>query len=100
LHLGKADAASTRRGFAIRPKQHRALDGRPDGTADQAVEPVVVASLRALLPFVHGAATAFRFYAVLGGKVFREETMVFGFVPEERQATPVAHGHREPSMDE
>jgi hypothetical protein len=65
-----------------------------------AIEPVVVTSLRALLPLIHCSTTAFGAHAVLGTEVLGQEAVGLGACSKKGQATSAPHRNSDASVHE
>lgn len=63
--------------------QQDTLQRRPHCATHHAVEPMVVASLGTLLPFIDGPTTAFRLDPIFSRHVFREKAMLLRAIPKE-----------------
>jgi hypothetical protein len=90
LTLGKADRFATQQDCSL----HR---GR-DRAAYQAIEPVIVAALGTLLPFIYRATATFGLHAILGREMLGEQAMLIGLVPKQRETTTITHRDRESRM--
>jgi hypothetical protein len=84
LHFREANAAAFNLGSHLRSRQHCSLNRRSDGGTNQAIEPMIVAAFRTLLPFLHRSPAAFRFHPVLGRQVLGEEAMLLWIITEKR----------------
>lgn len=81
-------------------EQRRSLHRGSDRAADNAVEPVVVATFGSQLPFVDGSPPTFGTDAELRREVLGQEAVRVGFVAEERQAATVANWRGKARVDE
>ncbi len=76
------------------------MDRGGHGGADQAVEPMVIRSLRPVLPLVDHPPSAFGLDPVLSRDVFGEEPVLLGLVAEQGQAASIAHRRGQAGMNE
>ncbi len=100
LQLREADAIVLHSGRGLRTIQNGALDRRRHRGAYQTIKPMIVAPLGPQLPFVDLPAATFGADAVFGGEVLSEEPMTIRIIAEQRETSAVAHGHRQPRVDE
>jgi hypothetical protein len=66
-------------------EQNAAGRSGSDGTADKAVEPMVIRLLRSDFPLIHGAASSLSSHAILRRQMFSEKSMLFRERLKQRQ---------------
>ena len=74
--------------------------GRGHRRPHQAVQPMVIGLLRSDLPFIHGSATAGRLDPVFACQVVRQQPVLGGILPKQRQAATIPNVDRQPCLDE
>ena len=73
LEFRELETFCCRRNDLLSAGQRCTLDACGDGTADEAVEPVVVISIGSKFPLVDGTATSFGFDTEFGDEVLGKE---------------------------
>jgi hypothetical protein len=100
LHFSETDASRLGDTNRFASRECYTLHRSSNAATHNAIEPVVVTSLRALLPLIHCSTTAFGAHAVLGTEVLGQEAVGLGACSKKGQATSAPHRNSDASMHE